>query len=75
MNRCRAPTANDGAAGVRDTELRLGTVKLIPLLETLLTITTTEPDVAPLGTGTEIAVSAHEIGAAATPLKVTVATL
>jgi hypothetical protein len=42
------------------------------LLAVLLTVTTTGPDVAPAGTGSEIEVEFQVEGAAVTPLKVTV---
>jgi hypothetical protein len=47
------------------------TVKLTPLLATPLTVTTTFPVVAPVGTGTVIVASVQLDGAASTPLKVT----
>jgi hypothetical protein len=48
------------------------TVKLTPLLGTPPTVTTTFPVVAPIGTGTTIAVALQLVGVAAVPLKVTV---
>jgi hypothetical protein len=48
------------------------TVKATPLLATALTMTTTLPVVAPLGTGTAMLVEVQPVGAAATPLNVTV---
>ena len=48
------------------------TVKLIPLLEAPLTITTTFPDVAPLGTGATILELLQLLGVAAIPLNFTV---
>jgi hypothetical protein len=47
------------------------TTKGSPLLETPFTVTTTFPDVAPLGTGTEILVEVHVVGVPFTPLNVT----
>jgi hypothetical protein len=48
------------------------TVKLTPLLATPKTVTTTLPEVAPLGTGTVMLVALQLVGDAAVPLKVTV---
>ena len=48
------------------------TVKLTPLLATPLTVTTTLPVVAPVGTGATIDVALQLVGVAAVPLKVTV---
>jgi hypothetical protein len=48
------------------------TVKPRPLLGAPETVTTTLPDVAPEGTGATMLVSLHEVGVAATPLKVMV---
>jgi hypothetical protein len=48
------------------------TVKLAPLLETPLTVTTTRPLVAPSGTGTTIEMVLQLVGVAAVPLNVTV---
>ncbi len=45
------------------------TVKLIPLLETPLTVTTTLPVVAPVGTGTTMVVDVQLVGVADVPLK------
>lgn len=75
MNRCELPDAIDGFNGANWIELRAGTVKLTPVLGTPFIVTTTLPDVAPVGTGTKIAVGLNEVGVAATPLKVTVATV
>ena len=47
-------------------------VKLIPLLATPPTVTTTGPVVAPEGTGTVMDVPLHVPGVAAVPLNVTV---
>jgi hypothetical protein len=49
-----------------------GTVNVVPLLAKPLTVTTTLPVVAPLGTGTTMLATPHEVGVAAVPLKVTV---
>jgi hypothetical protein len=48
------------------------TVKPTPLLPTPLTVTTTFPVVAPVGTGVTIVVALQLVGVAAVPLKVTV---
>jgi hypothetical protein len=48
------------------------TVKVIPLLATPPTVTTTFPVVAPLGTGTVMLVTLQLLGAPAVPLNVTV---
>jgi hypothetical protein len=48
------------------------TVKLLPLLATPPTVTSTLPLVAPLGTGTVIEVALQLLGVATVPLKVTV---
>jgi hypothetical protein len=50
------------------------TVKKMPLLEMPSTVTTTGPEVAPLGTGTTIEFATQEDGDAVTPLNVTVLT-
>jgi len=47
-------------------------VKAKLLLPTLETVTTTLPEIVPVGTGTTICVSLQLVGAAATPVKVTV---
>jgi len=63
------PTAPD----VGDRLLMTGvTVKLTPLLATPLTVTTTFPVVAPLGTGTAMLVPLQLVGVPADPLNVTV---
>jgi len=49
-----------------------GTVKLTPLLATPLTVTTTLPVVAPVGTGTVIEDDRHRVGVPTVPLNVTV---
>ena len=49
-----------------------GTVKLIPLLASPFTVTTTFPVVAPAGTGTLIDLWSHLVGVPGVPLKVTV---
>jgi hypothetical protein len=51
------------------------TKKVAPLLATPLTVTTTAPEVAAVGTWTVIEVSPHVDGVAAIPLKVTVPVL
>jgi hypothetical protein len=64
------PTGPD----VGDMLLMLGepvTVKFTPLLGTLETVTTTDPEVAPVGTGATILVALQLVGVAAVPLKVT----
>src|SRR5271165_4145183 len=48
------------------------TRKVKPLLAAPFTVTTTGPEVAPLGTDTEICVSDQLVGVASTPLKVIV---
>lgn len=48
------------------------TAKATPLLATLLTVTTTLPEVAPDGTGTTMLASLQLVGAAFVPLNVTV---
>src|SRR5215469_6789469 len=50
----------------------LVTVKLTPLLAVPPTVTTTLPEVAPVGTGAEMLVALQAVGVAATPLNVTV---
>jgi hypothetical protein len=50
----------------------LETVKFIPLLATPPTVTTTLPDVAPVGTGATMLVALQLVGVAAVPLNVTV---
>jgi hypothetical protein len=61
---------------VPDVGLRLEipgvTVKLIPLLVTLLTVTVTLPVVAPLGTATVMLVALQVVGVPAVPLNLTV---
>ena len=65
------PTRPDD--GVKLLMLGVGkTVKRIPLLAFPLTVTTTLPVVAPLGTGTVIEVVLHEVGDAVVPLNLTV---
>jgi hypothetical protein len=62
--------------GVRLVMLGVGrTVKLIPLLGTPFTVTTTLPVIAPVGTGTLIEVLAQVVGVAVVPLKTTVLVL
>src|SRR5580700_6273260 len=66
-----APTA----AEVGDTPVMTGdglTVKLLPLLDTPPTLTTTFPDVAPAGTWTDRVVQLHETHVTEVPLNVTV---
>src|SRR5215472_17144226 len=64
-----APTAPD----VGERLLMLGiTVKLTPLLATPLTVTTTFPVVAPLGTGSTILVELQLVGVPVVPLNFTV---
>jgi len=55
-------------------ETRVATVKLRPLLGTPLTVTTTFPDVAALGTATVMLVALQQLpqGVLAVPLNVTV---
>jgi hypothetical protein len=53
-------------------EDELVTVKVEPLLATPPTVTTTGPEVAPVGTGTLMLVSLQLAGDAAVPLNVTV---
>lgn len=48
------------------------TVKATPLLATPLTVTTTLPVVAPLGTGTVMLLSPQPVGVPAVPLNITV---
>jgi hypothetical protein len=48
------------------------TVKVAPLLDTPLSVTTTLPVVAPLGTGTTTLVALQLVGVPVVPLKVTV---
>jgi hypothetical protein len=50
----------------------LPTVKVIALLATPPTVTTTAPVLAPLGTGTVIALALQDVGVPPIPLKVTV---
>src|SRR3989442_1108632 len=65
-----APTAP--LVGASDVMLGVGnTVNATPLLTTLLTVTTTFPVVAPVGTGTTMLVADQLVGVALTPLKVT----
>src|SRR5580693_4666452 len=66
-----APTA----AEVGDTPVMTGdglTVKLLPLLDTPPTLTTTLPEVAPVGTWTDSVVELHETHVTGVPLNVTV---
>lgn len=49
-----------------------GIVKFTELLDTPPTVTTTGPDVAFAGTGAEIDVADHDVGAASVPLNDTV---
>lgn len=63
------PTAPD--VGLSEAMLGSRTVKLAPLLASPLTVTTTLPVVAPLGTGTAMLVSLQLVGVAAALLKVT----
>ena len=67
-----APTTPD--VGFRLVMLGAGTVtvKLVPLLATPPTVTTTFPVVAPVGTGTTMLVALQLVGVAAVPLNVTV---
>ncbi len=66
-----APTPPD--VGDRFVMLGAGTtVKLTPLVATPLTVTTTLPVVAPVGTGTTMLVSFQLVGVAAFPLNFTV---
>ena len=63
------------APDVGDKPLTFGvgnTVKLVPLLGTPVTVTTTLPVVAPFGTGATIDVALQPVGVAAVPLNVTV---
>ena len=63
------PTAPDAG----DREVMLGfTVKLVPLLATPLTVTTTLPVVAAAGTGTTMLVALQVVGKAVVPLNLTV---
>src|SRR6266849_3821289 len=67
------PTAPDD--GVRLVKIGAGTlttVKLMPLLATPPTVTTTGPVVAPLGTGTTMLAALQLVGVAAVPLNLTV---
>jgi hypothetical protein len=65
------PTAPE--VGLRFVMLGVGsTVKLAPALGTPLTVTTTLPEVAPLGTGAAIEVALQLVGVVVVPLKVTV---
>ena len=66
------PTVPD--EGVRLVKVGAGTVtvKLIPLLATPPTVTTTVPVVAPFGTGTTMLAALQLVGVAAVPLNVTV---
>ena len=50
----------------------VSTVNVTPLLAAPATVTTTDPVVAPAGTGTAILVALQLVGVAAVPLKVTV---
>src|SRR5438445_8957775 len=66
------PTAPD--AGVRLVKIGAGTVttvKLMPLLATPPTVTTTGPVVAPLGTDTTMLLTLQLVATAAVPLNVT----
>jgi hypothetical protein len=67
-----APMGPDALLRVEILGLVEVTVNATPLLATLLTVTTTLPVVAPLGTGTAMLVELQLVGAAATPLNVTV---
>ena len=50
MNCCVAAIGSETVAGVTEIEVRVGTVKFIPLLAAPETVTTTFPLVAPFGT-------------------------
>jgi hypothetical protein len=65
-----APTAGTVSVPVKSEALL--TQKVSPLLAIPLTVTTTCPVVAPLGTGTVIEPPAHFVGVAVIPLNVTV---
>jgi hypothetical protein len=58
--------------GLSEAMLGARTVKFTPLLAKLLTVTTTLPVVAPLGTGATMLVAFQLVGVAVVPLKVTV---
>jgi hypothetical protein len=66
-----APTAPDVGLKLEILGV-LPTVKVIALLATPPTVTTTAPVLAPLGTGTVIALALQDVGVPAVPLKVTV---
>lgn len=58
--------------GLSEAMLGARTVKVTPLVAKLLTVTTTLPVVAPLGTGATMFVALQLVGVAVVPLKVTV---
>ena len=66
-----APTGPD-VGEIAPTEGGTKTVKLVPPLGKLFTVTTTLPVVDPLGTVTTICVSLQLVGTATVPLKLTV---
>jgi hypothetical protein len=59
-------------AGLMDTAMGRTTVKLLPLLTTPPTVTTTLPVVAPVGTGATMLVALQLVAVAAVPLNLTV---
>jgi len=59
-------------AGLMDTAMGAITVKLLPLLATPPTVTTTFPVAAPVGTGATMLVALQLVGVAAVPLNLTV---
>jgi hypothetical protein len=68
-------TEAPGAAAAGEIEVMLGagvTVKVMLLLVTPPAVTTTEPVVAPTGTGTKMLLSFQLLGVAGTPLNCTV---
>jgi hypothetical protein len=67
-----APTTPDVGFKLVILGVGTGTVKLTPLLAAPPTVTTTFPVVAPAGTGAAMLVALQLVGAAATPLNVTV---
>jgi hypothetical protein len=66
------PTAPDAGFTLVIVGAAVVTVKLIPLLATPPTVTTTFPVVAPAGTGTTMLPALQLVGVPATPLNVTV---
>lgn len=76
VNDCAIPMPIEAVPGATAIDCKVAasvvTVKLTPLLELPLTVITTFPVVAPLGTGATIELSAQFVGVALAPLNLTV---